>query len=202
MGPKAIAEALEKPYSSITTLLQKLVSDGLLRSPGYGKYEPAADASGSIVSPQGPSPGEGENGIDEQSFTTFTTFSGLDKVGSGKDADGVSVPSGETDETGETSRIDAEEVPDSGETAGETLPEGQDGGAEEGGEFECVRSVLESPPDWMKNTYLKGFREGRWDARLVANAVAIVLQMSPHDDGPRIRPIVEDALEELEIRPK
>ena len=54
----------------------------------------------------------------------------------------------------------------------------------------------------MRNTYLKGCREGKWDARLVANAVATALQMSPHEDGPRIRPLVEAALEELGIRPK
>ena len=52
----------------------------------------------------------------------------------------------------------------------------------------------------MRDTCLKGYREGRWDSRLVANAVATTLQMSPHEDGPRIRPLVEAALEELEIR--
>ena len=51
----------------------------------------------------------------------------------------------------------------------------------------------------MRDTYLKGYQEGRWDARLLANAVATALQMSPHEDGPRIRPIVEAALLELEI---
>jgi hypothetical protein len=35
----------------------------------------------------------------------------------------------------------------------------------------------------MKDTYLKGYQVGRWDAGLVANAVATALQMSPHEDG-------------------
>jgi hypothetical protein len=54
----------------------------------------------------------------------------------------------------------------------------------------------------MKDTYLKGYQERKWDAGLVANAVAAALQMSPHEDGPRIRPIVEAALQELEIGPE
>ena len=112
----------------------------------------------------------------------------------------VSHPSGETSET---SRTYAESVPHTGETSGETLDEGHSGPqAQESGEYGRIRSVLESPPEWMRNTYLKGFREGKWDARLVANAVATALQMSPHEDGPRIRPLVEAALEELGIRPK
>jgi hypothetical protein len=90
-------------------------------------------------------------------------------------------------------------VPDSGETTGETFPEAYDG-EEKGGEFRRVRSVLESPPGWMRDTYLKGYRERKWDVRLVANAVATALEMSPHEDGPRLRPIVEAALEELGIR--
>ena len=218
LGPKAIAEALDKPYSSVTTLLQKLVKDGLVRSPGYGKYEPADDASGSELSLQGSSPGEGESGTAERSFTTFTTFSGLDKGGIDKDSSEVSGPGGKTDETGEPSLTyadrapdsdetageprltDAEEGPARGETGGETPSENHDG--EEDGEIERVRSVLESPPGWMKDTYLKGYREGRWDTRLVANAVATALEMSPHEDGPRIRPIVEAALQEMGIGPK
>jgi DNA-binding transcriptional ArsR family regulator len=91
LGPKAIAEALDKPYSSVTTLLQKLVRDGLVRSPHYGKYEPAADDRGSEVSPQCLSSGEGERSTDERSFTTFTTFSGLDEVGENKEAGGFRI---------------------------------------------------------------------------------------------------------------
>ena len=92
-------------------------------------------------------------------------------------------------------------VPEGDEIAGETTPESHDEG-EEGGEFARVRSVLEYPPDWMKDTYLKGYQERKWDAGLVANAVAAALQMSPHEDGPRIRPMVEAALQELEIGPE
>jgi hypothetical protein len=202
LGPKVIADALDKPYSSVTTVLQKLVRDGLVRSPRYGKYTSATNASGSELSPQASSPGEGENCTEERSFTTFTTFSGLEEDGSNKDPGGVSVASGETDETGETSRTDAEETPDRGETHDETLPDSHDGKEEEGGEFRRVKSVLERPPDWMKDTYLKGYQERKWDAGLVANAVAAALQMSPHEDGPRIRPIVEAALLELEIEPE
>jgi DNA-binding transcriptional ArsR family regulator len=200
LGPKAIAEALDKPYSSVTTLLQKLVRDGLVRSPRYGKYEPAADDDcGSEVSPRCLSPGEGERSSDERSFTTFTTFS--DEVGEKKDAGGVSGTDGETDETSETSPANVANVPEGDEIAGETTPESHDEG-EEGGEFKRVRSVLEYPPDWMKDTYLNGYQERKWDAGLVANAVAAALQMSPHEDGPRIRPIVEAALQELEIGPE
>jgi hypothetical protein len=54
----------------------------------------------------------------------------------------------------------------------------------------------------MRDAHLKGYREGKWDSRLVANAVATALQMSPHEDGPRIRHLVEAALEELGIIPK
>jgi hypothetical protein len=54
----------------------------------------------------------------------------------------------------------------------------------------------------MKDTYLKGYQERKWDAGLVANAVAAAREMSPHEDGPRIRPIVEAALLELEIAPE
>jgi len=174
LGPKAIAEALDRPYSSITTLLQKLVKDGLVRSPGYGKYEPVTDTIRSELSPQPSPPTEDENGTDERSFTTFTTFSGLSEMGSNKGSGGISGPGGETDETGESSPGNAQNVPDDGET----LPEGRNGG-EEDEEFERVRSVLESPPGWMRDTYLRGYREGRWDARLVANAVATALEMSP-----------------------
>jgi AAA domain len=199
LAPKTIAEALDKPYSSITTLLQKLVKDGLIHSLTYGKYEPATDVYGSELAPQGSWPGKGENCTDERSFTTFTTFSGLDEDGSNKDPGGVSVASGETDETGETSRTDTEEIPDRGETDDETLPESHDGEEEGGGEFRRVKSVLKSPPGWMRDTYFKGYQEGRWEARLVANAVARALQMSPHEHGPRIRSMVEAALEELGI---
>jgi DNA-binding transcriptional ArsR family regulator len=202
LGPKAIAEALDKPYSSVTTLLQKLVRDGLVRSPRYGKYEPAGDDDcGSEVSPQCLSPGEGERSSDERSFTTFTAFSGLDEIGENKDAGGVSAADGETDETSETSPANVGNVLEGDEIAGETPPESHDEG-EEGGEFTRVRSVLEYPPDWMKDTYLKGYQERKWDAGLVANAVAAALQMSPHEDGPRIRPIVEAVLQELEIGPE
>jgi DNA-binding transcriptional ArsR family regulator len=202
LGPKAIAEALDKPYSSVTTLLQKLVRDGLVRSPRYGKYEPAGDDDrGSEVSPQCLSPGEGERSSDERSFTTFTAFSGLDEVGENKDAGGVSAADGETGETSETSPTNVGNVLEGDEIAGETPPESHDEG-EEGGEFTRVRSVLEYPPDWMKDTYLKGYQERKWDAGLVANAVAAALEMSPHEDGPRIRPIVEAALQELEIGPE
>lgn len=51
----------------------------------------------------------------------------------------------------------------------------------------------------MRDTYLRGYREGRWDARLVSVGVAAALGMSPHEDGPRIRPLVEQALEKLGI---
>jgi DNA-binding transcriptional ArsR family regulator len=199
LGPKAIAEALDKPYSSVTTLLQKLVRDGLVRSPRYGKYTSAASGSGDPS--QSSSLGEGERSSDERSFTTFTAFSGLDEVGEKKDAGGVSGADGETDETSETSPANVGNVPEGDEIAGETPPESHDEG-EEGGEFTRVRSVLEYPPDWMKDTYLKGYQESKWDAGLVANAVAAALQMSPHEDGPRIRPIVEAALQELEIGPE
>jgi hypothetical protein len=139
LGPKAIAEVLDKPYSSVTTLLQKLVRDGLIRSPRYGKYEPAADDCGSEVSPQCLWPGEGERSSDERSFTTFTTFS--EEVGEKKDAGGVSGTDGETDETSETSPANVANVPEGDEIAGETPPESHDEG-EEGGEFTRVRSVL------------------------------------------------------------
>jgi DNA-binding transcriptional ArsR family regulator len=203
LGPKAIAEALDKPYSSITTLLQKLVRDGLVRSPHYGKYMSAAYASGSGVPSQSSSLGEVERSSDERSFTTFTTFSSLDDIWEKKDAGGVSGADGETDETSETSPANVGNVPEGDEIAGETPPESHDEGEEgkEGGEFTRVRSVLEYPPDWMKDTYLKGYQERKWDAGLVANAVATALHMSPHEDGPRIRPIVEAALRELEIGP-
>jgi DNA-binding transcriptional ArsR family regulator len=201
LGPKAITEALDKPYSSVTTLLQKLVRDGLVRSPHYGKYTSATNASGSGVPSQSSSLGEGERSSDERSFTTFTTFSDLDDIGRKKDAGGISGADGETDETSETSPANVGNVPEGDEIAGETPPESHDEG-EEGGEFTRVRSVLEYPPDWMKDTYLKGYKERKWDAGLVANAVAAALQMSPHEDGPRIRPIVEAALQELEIGPE
>ena len=197
LGPKAITEALGKPYSSVTTLLQKLVRDGLVRTPGYGKYEPAARISGSEPS----SPEEGESGAHERGFTTFTTFNGLDEAGANLDKGGVPYPSGETDETGETPPATLESAPDGDDTAGETSSEGNNR-EEEASELARIRSVLESPPGWMKDTYLKGYREGRWDAGLVANAVAEALQMSPHEDGPRIRPMVETTLEELGIGPK
>jgi DNA-binding transcriptional ArsR family regulator len=201
LGPKAIAEALDKPYSSVTTLLQKLVRDGLVRSPRYGKYTSATNASGSGVPSQSSSLGEGERSTDERSFTTFTTFSGLDEVGEKEDAGGFSGADGETDETSETSPANVGNVPEGDEIAGETPPESHDEGGE-GGEFTRVRSVLEYPPDWMQDTYLKGYQERKWDAGLVANAVAAALQMSPHEDGSRIRPIVEAALQELEIGPE
>jgi hypothetical protein len=54
----------------------------------------------------------------------------------------------------------------------------------------------------MKDTYLKGYQESKWGAGLVSNAVAAALEMSPHEDGPRIRPIVEATLQELEIGPE
>ena len=85
LGPKVIADALDKPYSSVTTVLQKLVRDGLVRSPRYGKYTSATNASGSELSPQASSPGKGENCTEERSFFTFTTFSGLEEDGSNKD---------------------------------------------------------------------------------------------------------------------
>jgi hypothetical protein len=201
LGPKAITETLGKPYSSVTTLLQKLVRDGLVRSPSYGKYEPIADAHGSEISTRDSPAGAGECDADERSFTTFSTFSGLDGSLVDKDASGVSGVGGETDETGEPSLAGPENVSDVGETTGGSSDDGHDR-EKGGGEFSRVRSVLERPPDWMRDTYLKGYHEGRWDAGLVANAVAEALQMSPHDDGPRIRPLVETALEELGVRPK
>ncbi len=66
-------------------------------------------------------------------------------------------------------------------------------------EEERVGAVLRDPPGWMRDTYLKGYREGRWDAGLVANAVATALGLPPHEDGPRLRPLVERVLEDLGI---
>jgi DNA-binding transcriptional ArsR family regulator len=200
LGPKAIAEALDKPYSAVTTLLQKLVRDGLVRSPRYGRYEPAADAPGGEVSPEGSPPENLEDRTGTQSFTTFTTFNGRDGAKVAADEDKVSFPSGETEETGETPRGDAENSPDDGENADETLDECRDEGEGEAPTEEGrVREVLRDPPGWMRDTYLKGYREGRWDAGLVANSVATALGMAPHEDGPRIRQLVEGALEELGI---
>ena len=145
-------------------------------------------------------PPEDESSISKRDVTTFTTFTGSGENEVDKDEAEISHPSGET---GETSRTYAENIPHTGETSGEPFDESDSGPWEQvGGEYSSIRSVLESPPEWMRNTYLKGFREGKWDARLVANAVATALQMSPHEDGPRIRPLVEAALEELGIRPK
>jgi hypothetical protein len=66
-------------------------------------------------------------------------------------------------------------------------------------EEERILEVLRDPPGWMRDTYLRGYREGRWNTRLVSAGVATALGMSPHEDGPRIRQPVEQALEKLGI---
>lgn len=66
-------------------------------------------------------------------------------------------------------------------------------------ERERVRKVLETPPNWLRDTNLAGYQEGRWDAKLVSVGVASALGMTPHEDGPRIQPLVEAALKELGI---
>jgi hypothetical protein len=116
LGPKAIAKALDKPYSSVTTLLQKLIKEGLVHSPRYGKYEPAADAPSNEASPEDSPPPEAESSINKRTVTTFTTVTTVTGSGEGEvDKDGaeVSHPSGET---GETPRTYAENVPHTGET--------------------------------------------------------------------------------------
>ena len=43
-------------------------------------------------------------------------------------------------------------------------------------EEESIRQVLKDPPHWLRDTYLRGYREGRWDAGLVSAGVAAALE--------------------------
>jgi len=61
-------------------------------------------------------------------------------------------------------------------------------------DYRAVVKVLETPPYWLRDSYMSGYRKGTVTLHVLSAAVAAALGRSPYEWTERLTPLVEQAL--------